>query len=276
MAPLEFERDRQLQLKAEQEQREQMIAQSHEAAGQIKASLMMSKFADVSRLIWLKQVKESKVYKDLPNIGTWEKYCIYLGLDRSTVDQDLLNLATFGEEFLRTVTNLNVGYRDLKKLRQLTYEGSVIIDAETITIDGKAIPFNEDHADEVQAAIESIITQNADLNKKVNRLVTDMTGIVKEETKGLKIEKDALLAEVKRLKVYDPIDKDRDWSITMMQAVFQAAVSLETTIQKFVIDPRMEGDRHLQAQVWAHLNAATTQLEDLDKRMRDAFFSDED
>ncbi|MFZ4703556.1 MAG: hypothetical protein ACOYMG_26230, partial [Candidatus Methylumidiphilus sp.] len=248
----------------------------HEVAGQIKAVIMISKFADVSRLLWLKQVKESKIYKDLPSIGTWDKYCNYLGIDRSTTDEELLNLATFGEEFLRTVGNLRVGYRDLRKLRQLTHDGSVVIDAETITIGDKTIPFDQDHAEDMQAAIEWILDEKAAITQRVEKLEKDMNGIVKEETKGLKIEKDALLAEVKRLKVYDPEEKDRDWSIAMMNAVLQAAAGLEVTIQKFVIDPRMEGDRPLQAQVWAPLNAAISQLEDLDRRMRDTFFSNED
>lgn len=277
MAPLEFERDRLQQEKDKQEYREEMIAECHEVIGRIQGFKAVGEFADVGKLVWLKQIKESKIYKDLPNIGTWDNFCNYIGLSRSKVDEDLTNMDVFGNTFLTTVGNLGLGYKDLRKLRQLTYDGSVIIDAEaeTITIDGQIIPFNEEHTDEVQAAIESIISNNADLNKKVDRLLNDVKGIVKEETKGLKIEKDALLAEVKRLKVYDPIDKDREWSIAMMDEVRKAAVSLEVTIQKFVIDPRLDGDRPLQAQVWAHLTGSISQLEDLDARMREAFFSNE-
>lgn len=275
LAPLEFERERQLRLKADQDQREQMIAQVHEVIGQVKAVTMISEFGDITSLMWLKEVKESKIYKDVPGVGTWEKFCDLAGKDRHTIDQDLLNLATFGEKFLVTVTSLRVGYRDLRKLRQLTHDGSVVIEAELIKIGDKTIPFDQDHAEDLQAAIEGIFEANAGMATRVERLEKDMKGIVKEETKGLTRERDAYAKELDRLKVFDPELHDRDWSIEMMLAVFHAAVSLETTIQKFVIDPRMEGDRHLQAQVWAHLNAATAQLEDLDKRMRDAFFSDE-
>lgn len=63
-----------------------------------------------------KKIKESGVYKELPNIKTWENYCKSVGFSRQKVDLDLQNLATFGEEFLLTVSSFGLGYRELWSL----------------------------------------------------------------------------------------------------------------------------------------------------------------
>jgi hypothetical protein len=121
--------------------------------GQIRAADAFGKFANVSSLVWLQQVKETKIYKDLPDLGTWENFCNYVGLSRQKVDLDLQNLATFGEEFLLTVSSLSVGYRDLRKLRQLSIEGAVVVGSDAVEIGGERIPLNADHKEDLQAAI---------------------------------------------------------------------------------------------------------------------------
>lgn len=274
-APLQALTDRLEQERAENKQREQRIAQAFEVAGRIQALTFVEKVTTVGTLMQLKQIKETKTYRDLPNIGTWEMFCNYVGFSRQKVDEDLTNLAAFGQQFLQTVGSFSLGYREMKQLRQLTHDGSVVIDGECLTIEGESIPIDQDHIDELQAAIEQIIAAKNQLHKTATRLTQDMTSIVKEETKGLKIEKDALVQEVKRLKAFDPEAHDRDWSVAMMAEVYQASVSLESTIQKFIIDPRLVGDRPLQAQVEAHLRAAENQINDLRERFQDAFLTGE-
>lgn len=270
--------DRLKQEQAEREQREQMIAQCFKAIGQVQTSNMFAKFATVSSLVWLKQVKEAKTYRDIPEVGTWDKFCDYVGMSRQKVDEDLSNLATFGEEFMTTCQQLHVGYRELRQLRQLSHDGAVQLnhDDNTITIEGEVIPIDGDHTEELQAAIEQIISAKNQLNQTAKKLIQDMNACVKEETKGLQIEKNALLEEVKRLKVFDPTEHDRDWSVGLMAEVHKASASLEVAIQKIIIDPRIVDDRPLQAQVWGHLNAAIAQLEDQDCRLRAAFYAEED
>lgn len=140
-----------------QAERERRIAECHQVIGRIQGVQMLVKFGDVTNLVWLKEIKEQKIYKDLPNIGTWEKFCNYIGLDRHTIDQNLLNLAAFGEEFLETVTKMKVGYRDLRKLRQLTHEGALQVEDGVITIGDEEIPLDADHREDLQAALERVI-----------------------------------------------------------------------------------------------------------------------
>jgi hypothetical protein len=173
----------------EQVQREKLIAQSHEMAGQIKAAMMFSKFGDVSRLVWLRQVKESKAYKA---IGTWDYYCKYLGLDRRTIDEGIQNLRSFGEDFLETVAKMSVGYHELRKLRQMSHNGDVIIDTESVTIGDEQIPLTKDHSEDLQAAIESLLeskekeTEAARMEVKVkDRQLKSKDGQVKKLEKTL-------------------------------------------------------------------------------------------
>ncbi|MDD2853859.1 MAG: hypothetical protein PHY09_18380, partial [Desulfuromonadaceae bacterium] len=98
----EAERNDELQRDMDQCNREKRIAEAHEVIGRVQALSFIEKVTTVSSLVQLNKIKESKVYRDLPNIGTWEKYCDYLGWSRQKVDEDLRNLVTFGEGFLTT------------------------------------------------------------------------------------------------------------------------------------------------------------------------------
>ncbi|EAT14262.1 hypothetical protein HTZ97_15920 [Desulfuromonas acetoxidans] len=176
----------------DQVQREQMIAECHEMIGRIQGFELIKKFTDVGSLVWLKDVKESKIYKDLPNIGTWDKFCNYIGLSRSKVDEDLTNLAFFGESFIAAVGSFSIGYRELRKLRQLSSDGSVQIEAQTLTIGGETIPLDDDHAEELQAAIENVLdakTQEAEETqaalKAKDRILKSKEDVINRQEKEL-------------------------------------------------------------------------------------------
>lgn len=176
---VEMELAREVNVVNEQAERERRIAESYEIAGRIQAFTFVEKVVTVSTLVQLKKMKESKVYRDLPNIGTWDKYCQYLGLDRHSIDQQLLNLAVFGEGFLETCHQFSIGYRDLRKLRQLTHDGGVVIDAEAVEIDGERIPLTPDHREDLQAALERVIETNA-------KIIADKDATIKAKEKVLK------------------------------------------------------------------------------------------
>lgn len=199
-------------------EREGLIAQSHEMIGRIQGVEMIAKMATVSTLIWLRDVKATKIYRDLPNIGTWDDFCKYLKKDRRTVDEDLQNLATFGEEFLETVASLQVGYRDLRKLRQLTHDGTVQVTEDAIEISGQRIPLDADHKEDLQAAIEWVIEQQSqteaeleaqkkahsrvqeETHKSMVKLQKDMDKLSRDaRAKDLSPEEDAFLQRIENL-----------------------------------------------------------------------------
>jgi hypothetical protein len=165
--------------KQQQEQREALIAQCYEVVGRVQATNLMAKFANVSTLVWLRQVKESKIYRDWPTMGTWGKFCDYIGLSRQKIDEDLMNLSVLGEDFLTTCQQFSVGYRDLRKLRQLTYDGALVIDAGFVEIAGERIPFGPDHKDDIQVLLDQVL-------KDKNKQVEDARGETRAKDKALK------------------------------------------------------------------------------------------
>lgn len=251
---------RNLELLKEQQQadRERMIAQCHEVIGRVQANSLMVKFGAVSNLVHLKNIKESKIYRDLPMVGTWEEFCKYLGLDRRTVDEDLQNLAAFGEDFLETSRQLSVGYRDLRKLRHLTNDGTITIDGEAIVINDERIPLDADHKEDLQAAIEGIIEGQArmkeeiEADKKANRRVQELNHkqivklqkendqfLKKAEARGLSLEEDAFITQVVGFRdlaqgaliALDPNAEDNiipsDLSLRMKTSVISAIYNLK-------------------------------------------------
>ncbi len=100
--------------------------------GQVQMAKSFSKFADVVSLGKLKHIKESKLYRtiagkkgfdldgnEIADVGTWDGFCQALGLSRSKVDEDLINLNAFGEETLKQLSAVGAGYRELRQFRKL-------------------------------------------------------------------------------------------------------------------------------------------------------------
>lgn len=150
-------------VKSEQADRERRIAECHEAIGRVQAAQALSKFGNVAGLVWLKDARDTKVYKDLPGVGTWDKFCERLGMSRRKAEEDLENLATFGEQFMATVAGLRVGYRELKKLRRSAADGQLLIADNAVTIGGELIPLDAEHREDLQIALEAVIETNAKL-----------------------------------------------------------------------------------------------------------------
>lgn len=117
----------------------QDIAEAHEAMGMLKAFNFVGKLLTVGSLKILADIKETKKYKGLITyvdgklltVGSWEQYVTACGLGVKKVDEDLRNLTVFGEDFLETSQRLGLGYREMRKLRQLPSDARAeIIDAD--------------------------------------------------------------------------------------------------------------------------------------------------
>jgi hypothetical protein len=257
----------------EQQRRDQLLAQAHMYIGRIQASTVISKFADVVSFVWLKEVKESKVYKEVPGIKTWESFCNHCGISRAKVDMDILNLNAFGEEFLTTLADFKVGYRDLRKLRGSITEGDLRIEDKAIEINGERIPFDPDHKEDLQAAIEMIIDRKDEEIEKREKDAQKKEKITEEEIKGLKVEREALIKENKRLKVFDIEDKEPEWNLEQIKVLVDSAHAFNLLCRKFIIDDRLEDDLHIQAQVQVAMTEASNSMRDLERLWNERFNS---
>ena len=193
---VEVEQQRADLARKEQDERERMIAQCHEVIGRVQAADMFGKLATVSSLVWLREMKEAKIYRDLPSIGSWDNFCKYLGKDRRTVDEDLQNLGAFGEHFLETCRQLSLGYRDLRKLRQLSHDGAVVIDAEAVVIGDERIPLTPDHKDDLQAALEKLIETK-------DQLIEEKIATIRANEKVIASKQDLIRRQEKDLARYE-------------------------------------------------------------------------
>jgi len=119
--------------------------------GQAEAYSSIAKFSNVVGLSKLAYIKENQLYKafkgksaispkgeKIADVGTWEGFCKLAGTSKSKADDDLKNLAAFGEEALESLKSIGAGYRDLRKLRQLPEEErELIIQGEVVKVDDK-------------------------------------------------------------------------------------------------------------------------------------------
>lgn len=119
--------------------------------GQAEAYSSIAKFSNVVGLSKLAYIKENQLYRALKgksavspkgekiaDVGTWEGFCKLVGTSKSKADDDLKNLAAFGEEALECLKAVGAGYRELRKLRQLPEEErELIIQGEVVKVDDK-------------------------------------------------------------------------------------------------------------------------------------------
>jgi hypothetical protein len=118
------------------------------AIGQIQAFNNIKKYTTVGELLVFKKIKESKQYKGLvftdvdgksTTVGDLQDVCKYF-FDRSynSIQEDLLNLEKFGQEFLESSQTMGLGSRELRKLRQLPEESQqLIINSEAVDLGDK-------------------------------------------------------------------------------------------------------------------------------------------
>jgi|AntDeeMinimDraft_4_1070355.scaffolds.fasta_scaffold00941_7 hypothetical protein len=125
--------------------------QANQLLGQARTAHSFAKLSTVVTLRTLAEVKETQAYKALKgvtgtdsdgkkidDVGTWEGYCRAVGRSRQSVDEDLKNLAEFGEAALESLQAIGAGYRELRKLRKLPEdERELIIQGEVVKVEDK-------------------------------------------------------------------------------------------------------------------------------------------
>lgn len=98
-----------------------------EIVGMLKAHKISEQFNKTLRTVKFRQIKELKEYKGLTLINmqgqpvvinSWEQFCDALDMKRKTIDDDIQNLNTFGQEFMQLSESIGLSYRELRRMRQ--------------------------------------------------------------------------------------------------------------------------------------------------------------
>lgn len=210
----EFHAERAELKEKEREEREALIAEASRLTGRVEAFNVTSKFVTVTTLLTIKNIKESGVYKELPNIKTWADYCKSIGFSREKIDLDLQNLNTFGEEFMVTSYQLGLGYRELRSLSKQVKSGSLEIKDESVVIDGEVIPL--DDKDELRDALDTLLKSKYKEIEELKDEIKNKESIIEDKEHDIKRlqasnntffkEKEAAERELKYLKAEGSIN----------------------------------------------------------------------
>ena len=180
----EFHAERQ-EIKAKQQQeREALIAEASRLTGRVEAFNFISKLTTVGSLMIIKKIKESGVYKELPNIKTWADYCKSIGFSVNKIDEDLLNLNTFGENLLTTVGDFSLGYKDLRELRKQVKSGSLEVRDAEVIIDGEVIPL--DDKDELRDALDTLLKSKYKEIEELKDEIKNKESIIEDKEHDIK------------------------------------------------------------------------------------------
>ncbi|ADX03002.1 hypothetical protein [Acinetobacter baumannii] len=250
--------------------------QLSEKLGAIKATAFIKKLVTVTEIKLLAEIKETKQYKGLKlldgsgklvTVTTFEEFCQHIGMSREKVDQDILNLSTFGEDFLETSQRMGLGYRDLRKLRKLP-------DAEReILINGEAVK-TEDRESLIDL-IEEMAAKHAKEKAEQNARITELLENDKAKDQLLQ-KKDQKINELdaKNTKLSSPLEikkreetKDQQLAAialsdanTACQIMHNDVVRFTNSINSILDVVNENGLYHIQEQIEASIVFAFQQI----------------
>ena len=180
----EFHAEQQEIKEKQQQEREALIAEAYKIAGKIEAFKTISNFGDIASLMLLKRIKESKVYKEMPTILTWENYCKSIGISRRKVDEDLENLNAFGEKFIGDIASLSLGYRELRQLKKEIKSGNLEVKDAEVIIDGEVIPL--DDKDELRDALDTLLKSKYKEIEELKDEIKNKESIIEDKEHDIK------------------------------------------------------------------------------------------
>ena len=119
--------------------------------------------------------------------GTWGAFCEALGMSREKADEDIRNLSVFGNDALTAMNRCGLGYRDLRKLRQLP-------EGERSTVVGE-IEADLGDREAIVSLIDEISAKHAREKDALQKQTTDLTAELTAARK-LNAEKNAKIDEL--------------------------------------------------------------------------------
>ncbi len=165
-----------------------------EIVGMLKAHKISEQFNKTLRTIKLREIKELKEYKGLTlfdingqavTVNSWEEFCKALGTSSKSVDRDVQNLNTFGQEFMQLSESIGLSYRELRRMRQ-NMLNPMLSEQEKLALEeakGK-------DPQEMLTLLEELQDKQASLEEEVKGLKDDIAAKDKVSSdKSKKIEK---------------------------------------------------------------------------------------
>ncbi len=232
---------------------------------------------ELLKYVTLFQVRQNKEYKK--GGMTWDQFCEAVGEQRRNVDNKLKDIRPLAEQFSEKFSGLlNVPFNKIRYLGRSISEKFSEIENGTLVIDNTPIPLTPDNKDDIEAAIDTLIEthkrEKKELKTQLSKAKKHVEGVVAEETKGLVVERAALVKEVERLKKFEPAKPDRAWAKEHLQETTHLVRELSARLLLLINQEQIEIDRHLQAEIEAKITEAEAYLQDLRRQWVDKFMDE--
>lgn len=187
--------------------------------GQIQMADAISKLTTVVGLSKLKEIKETKLYRAfagktamdrngsrIPDVGTWEGFCRAIGMSANKVDEDLLNIRTFGEEAMENLTRIGAGYRELRQYRRLPEDQKLALlevaksgDKDAfVEVAEEIIAKHAREKEELQGELASKEEVLAEKNKRLERMAKDNDDLAERVARVKVAKPDEALEDFRR------------------------------------------------------------------------------
>jgi hypothetical protein len=171
----------------EQARREQNIAEVHEVLGAIRAMEFTRSLMDITTLMKLRDLKESKAYKEAGL--TWAQACKRMGVSVRSVDDKLVQIEVFGQDFLGKFADFMGGdFNKIKMLGRAQIGNLAEIKGTAIVFEGEEIeiaPGNEDAVQGVLDRIQAKVTEAEAEARAQERITKDRDAHIKKLQKSL-------------------------------------------------------------------------------------------
>jgi|GEM_PF-7030920 len=126
--------------------------------GKLQGLDFARKLVTVAHVAQLAGIKQSKAYR-LSGFNNWANFCQQvLGINHEVVDEQISYFRKFGPELYESIRSLGLSrqvFRELKALPEA--ELARLAEGRCLTVEGETIPLDPEHADEANAAIESLL-----------------------------------------------------------------------------------------------------------------------
>jgi len=233
--------------------------------------------AEMAIYVKFYQVKKSKEYRKAGM--TWEEFCGNAGKSVRRVDEILKDLSPVLQKIPAEFADfLGMPFNKIRYLGQSLLENSAEIAENALVIGGQKIELKIENREEIEAAIDVLKEEREreleKHTKEVERLKKRVENGVEEETKNLTVERDALVKELTRLKVFDPAEKDLTWSVQQMKEISKTGLLFVGLIQKFILDDRLDGEFELQAEVMKWQDICRNALDNLRHEWNERFINE--
>lgn len=204
--------------------------------GQIQMADAISKLTTVVGLTKLAHIKETKLYRafagkkavdrdgnEITDVGTWGGFCRAIGTSANKVDEDLLNLRTFGEEAMGNLTRIGAGYRELRQYRRLPAdERLALIEAA-----------KDGDKDDLLDLAESLIAKHAKEKEELTAELADVKGnydaqgeVIRKKDEKLNAQEKQIHKLQKRVETADPDEQAKQLRDEVSLFAFEAEAAI--------------------------------------------------